>query len=184
MLELILAIAIISVGLFAAATLVFSNQNLVDRNTTGLTALNLARESLESAKHLRDSNWLASNPFEQGMVGDYTATPVWAGSAVDPYFDFTADLMGDADARVVRLAAPSGFFANSNQALGIDGEATSFRRLVTFYPICDPAAPPNTDNPPVACGATVGIRVKAQVQWAIKGVTRDTSLYEDLYDWK
>jgi len=184
MIELILAIAVISTGLFAATTLIFSNQNLVERNTTGLTALNLAREALELAKHVRDSNWLAGNAFDQGLGGDFTATPLWIGAAADPTFDFTANAIGDPDARVVRLAAPVGFFANRNQALGVDGDVTQFRRLVTFYPICDPANPPDPNNPPAACSPVVGVRVKALVQWTIKTTTRETSLYEDLYDWK
>lgn len=189
MIEMIFAIGVIGVGLLAATTLVFSNLALADRDKNEIVAINLAREGLELAKNTRDSNWLAGNAFDTGMVGagmDYTATPVWTGlPATSIYYDFTANDFTNPRTKVMISdnAITPNFLENWN--VFITGATSTFSRLMTFNCICD-------DGSIVGAGATcttigrtkIGIRVQADVQWSQKGVLRDTIMYDDLYDWR
>lgn len=192
LLELLVAFTVIAVGLFAAVTLVFSNLNAVQRDSDEVVSVNLAREGLELSKRLRDSNWLAGNNFDTGMdsAGDYTATPVWAGAPIPgtPTFDFAANDLTHANTDVVKTAGS--VFANYFPP-AITGAATPFKRLVTFNPICfDDSVLPGTISIPVPAAPClapkrkVGVRVESHVTWTRKGVTRDSIITEDLYDWR
>jgi len=177
LIELLFALTVIVTGLFAATTLVFSNLQLSDRDADEVVAVNLAREGIELAKQIRDSNWLAGDPFNQGLgsAGDETATPRWNGGATEqqPVFDFTANAMTDPQTfirRSANLATPT-FFTQSDPA-GVD---TPWHRLLTFHPICE-----------ISCASSpvIGIRVESRVEWQRKGQTFRRVMYEDLYDWR
>ena len=188
--ELLLAMFVISVGLFSAVTLVYSNLALVDRDTDEVVVVNMAREGVELAKEARDSNWLAGDVFDAGLLNgtDYTASPVWDGVVATPSFDFTPTTVTDADAAVVQLVAPSsavGFFANANATQNVTGSSTGFRRLLTFHPICNDQSILNDGTSCAAMGNTkVGIRVESHIQWTRKGNVKDFTMYSDLYDWR
>jgi prepilin-type N-terminal cleavage/methylation domain-containing protein len=196
LIELLVAMTVISVGLLATITLVYGNRMLVERDTDEVVALNIAREGIELAKNLRDSNWLANLPFTTGFVGpngapaaDYTAVPVWDGLASVPSFDFTPDAFTHPATIVLRSTNPAtlGFFANSSTLAAVTGSTTPFRRLLTFHPLC--AGLPDA---PLASGAacsdtgleTVGIRVESRVEWNRAGKAFNVTLYSDLYDWR
>ena len=59
LMELIVAMAVIIVGLFSVWALFFSNFNGEQEAETRMIASNLAREGIEAVKNIRDSNWLA-----------------------------------------------------------------------------------------------------------------------------
>ncbi len=186
MIEMLIAFFVISVGLFTAATMVFSNMNLVERDTDEVIAVNLAREGIELAKQVRDTNWMAGNPFDAGLHNGliYTATPIWEGTlmapSTGPSFAFTATDFTGADTQVV--TTPSGVMANADGGT-ITGTPTIFRRLLTLHPICQDYSVLNSG---VDCGSMpkIGVRVESHIQWSRKGTPRDLTLYEDLYDWR
>lgn len=193
--EVLVALGVISIGLFAAAGLVFGNLALVEKDTDRVIAVNLAREGIEFAKQIRDSNWLAGNAFDLGLLnaaspGDYTATPVWTGGGTAPYFDFTANAVTDGNAQVVLSTAivGAGFYANQNTAPPIGGTATAFKRLMTFSPICADTSNVQTVISSGTCatmGQTkVGVRIESRIQWIRKASTISTVMYDDVYDWK
>ncbi len=196
LIELLVAMTVISVGLLSTITLVYGNRMLVERDTDEVVALNIAREGIELGKNLRDSNWLANLPFNTGFVGpngapqtDYTAVPVWDGIASVPSFDFTPDTFAHPATGVFRSTDPLtlGFLANSSTLIKVTGSVTPFRRLLTFHPLC--AGLPDT---PLSSGAacsdtgleTVGIRIESQVEWNRAGKAFNVTLYDDLYDWR
>lgn len=190
MLELIFAIAIISVGVLAASTLVFYNLMLSDRDKSEATAVNLAREYLELAKNKRDSNWLAGNPFDAGMYlgTDYTGTWYWTGQAgTFPMVDFTANDMTDARTKVMvsDAAATPNFMVNWNPS--ITGTTSTYSRLMTLNGICGDGSIVGAG---VSCSslpgspAKIGIRAVAKVQWTLKNANKEISMTSDLYDWR
>ncbi len=189
MIELLVAITVISTGLFAAATMVFSNLQLADRDADEVIAINLAREGIEEAKELRDSNWLAGNPFDQGLSengNDYTAVPVWAGdagmSAIS--FNFAPSTIADPLSQVGQSNASDtfGFYTQADPS----APRTPWRRLLIFHPICDTAGGLVIVDDGQDCGLDpkMGIRVEAHIQWQRKGQMFNRTLYEDLFDWR
>ncbi|MBU2612942.1 type II secretion system GspH family protein [Patescibacteria group bacterium] len=188
--ELLIASAVISTGLFAAATLVFSNLALSDRDSDEIVAVNLAREGIEQAKQLRDSNWLAALPFDTFLKNgtDYTATPRWDGGITVSTisFDFDPDAMTDA-LTVVRTSA----FGGSPEFLtqvDVSAPATPFRRLLTFHPICELVGGGLSylnDGQSCAVGEQkIGIRVESRISWTRKANTFERAIYEDIFDWR
>lgn len=177
LIELLVATAVISTGLFAAATLVFSNLNLSDRDSDEVVAVNLAREGIELTKQARDSNWLAGLPFDNGLYGagnDYSAVPQWDGKAAtnEADFDFSAD----------DISSTPDFFTQNNAA----ATPTVWRRLLIFHPICDVPDGLSYKDDGEDCGAylKVGIRAESRIKWRRKGQDVSFVLYEDLFDWR
>jgi type II secretory pathway pseudopilin PulG len=182
--EMLVVFFIISVGLYGAVTLIFSNVLLQEQDEDHIIAMNLAREALEITQNIRDSNWLANIDFDTGLGtdtgADCTAVPVWEGIAF-PAFDFTADTI--ADGGINKNTA--GMFTNQN------GSSTSYSRLVTFAPICaNPADRSDTQVPAgCACGGApyieqIGVRALTEVAWVRKGRNLNLRIYTDLYDWR
>ncbi|MBD3270555.1 hypothetical protein GF376_03440 [Candidatus Peregrinibacteria bacterium] len=58
LLEVIIAIGMISIAAATSATLIVTSLNAVSFNKDSLIALNLAQEGLEAVKNLRDTNWI------------------------------------------------------------------------------------------------------------------------------
>ncbi|MBI4139157.1 type II secretion system protein [Candidatus Uhrbacteria bacterium] len=189
LLELLIATAVIGSGLFAATTIVFSNLQLSDRDADEVVAVNLAREAIEQAKQLRDSNWLAGVPFDTGMVNaldDYSATPFWDGApgVNEISFDFAANDVSVETAKVRISQDPDtpGFYTQADRG----APETPWRRIVIFHPICDALGGFTYKEDGQTCGADqkVGVRVEARVQWQRKGKTFNRTMYEDLFDWR
>jgi Tfp pilus assembly protein PilV len=189
LIELLIASAVICTGLFAAASLVLSNLQLTDRDADEVTAINFAREGIEQAKQLRDSNWLEGALFDNGLyfgADDYSATPIWDGSPATASvgFDFSADDFTHDNTRIYQsenLNSP-GFFT---QITG-SGAETLWRRLLTFHPICESAGGLTYKDDGDTCGGDIkiGIRVESNVQWHRKEKTFNRAIYEDIFDWR
>lgn len=187
LIELLITVSVVSTGMFAAAALVFSNLQLSDRDADEVVAVNLAREGIELAKEIRDSNWLAGDAFDAGLAAgnDYTATPRWSGNATEGnvIFDFQANNMDDDNAVITKSTDPStpGFFANN-----LSGTPTEWRRLLTLHPICRTGAGELILNDGADCGSDpkIGIRVESRLEWQRKGQLFARVMYEDLYDWR
>ncbi len=184
LMEMLVVFFIISVGLYGAVTLIFSNIRLQEQDEDHIVAMNLAREMLELAQNVRDSNYLTYLDFDSGLgtdIGaDCTAVPDWDGSGT-PAFDFLVDDI--ANGAVNRNTA--GMFTNQN------GTSTRFSRLMTFSPICaDPTDRSDTEVD-TTCSCTnlayseqIGLRARAQIAWTRKGRAQSLNIYTDLYDWR
>ncbi|MDF1496587.1 MAG: hypothetical protein P1P90_00825 [Patescibacteria group bacterium] len=182
--EMLIVFFIISLGLYGAVTLVFSNVVLQEQDADHITAMNLAREALEITQNIRDTNWLTNVDFDTGLGTDTgtdcTAVPNWEGTSF-PAFDFSVDAISSAGIN----KNPAGMFTNQS------GTSTAFARLVTFAPICADPADRSLTQVPAGCacaGGTytekIGIRAKADISWLRKGKTHSLTIYTDLYDWR
>lgn len=185
LIELIIAMFVIVVGLAGAAELIFSNSRAQERSANEVVAANLAREGIELAKAVRDSNWMAGNgtAFDSGLLSgtDYTAVPRMDGGAfID--FDFTPNLITDATA-VLSASTNAGSPGLYVQGTGASGSPTIFSRLVTLDAICSDGSFKTSGT---TCGALtkVGIRVTSLVRWTQRDGTHTTSMVDAFYDWR
>jgi Tfp pilus assembly protein PilV len=190
--ELLIAMSVIVVGLTASAGIIFSNQRLQERSAETVTASNLAREGIELAKAVRDSNWIAGDPFDTGLFNgtDYTAVPCMDGGvpctpagAVLGTFDFGANTSTDAAAIVIRssnISSPNMFV----QGTGATGTNTIFRRIVTLNPICSDYSVVLSGSSCPGATPKIGIQVTSYVTWQMREGWRQSSIVDTLYDWR
>ncbi|MFA4871806.1 MAG: hypothetical protein WC610_01980 [Patescibacteria group bacterium] len=200
LLELIIAIGVITVGMFAVWTLFLSNFSGEKEASARIVASNLAREGIEIVKNIRDTNWLRAEVNDKTCVPATNEICKWNdglsdGNYVpDNIFTVTENeylklfSVGNAtiDDSGARLNINNdGFYVN--QA----GTATPYRRLITIDSICcaDADADLKCDNNNFGdCVAgidlKVGINVKSHVRWEINNQQRNIVLADQLFDWK
>ena len=69
LMETIVAIAVMLAVVVAVLALVTSSVVGQKESEFQITAVNLAREGIEVVRGIRDSNWLAGAPWDQGLTG-------------------------------------------------------------------------------------------------------------------
>ena len=201
LLELIVAIGIITSGIFAIVSLNLSSQNGATKALTRYRASALAREGIEVVRAIRDSNWLAACPtldpaahatradwyvqtpgrcydWNTGLADgtDYTAVPVFNSTTNRWTLDFTPNF------------STSLVLSDQNLLLqGTDGVAINMMRLLELFPICRTAVGVETVVVSGAtCAATtvqVGIDVRSSVTYGTGDGTK-IILEERLYNWR
>jgi hypothetical protein len=154
LLELIIAIGVISVGLFGVWGLFLSNYTAQREAQARIIGANLAREGVELVKNIRDSNWLlgaenipcvydgaSTNPdpcrWDSGLLGDGTARIMNPFSTLDARgdndgetleLDFNVDNLSDDLARLYR--DEDGFYSHEM------GSSTVYRRIIETRVLC------------------------------------------------
>lgn len=205
LLELVVAIGVITTGLFSVWNLFLYNFNGEQEAGARILAVNLAREGLEIVTNIRDSNWLAidnnnqcsyggiiSNPcrFDSGLDGD--------GSAVvenildnNVYLDYSGvENMSDDKTRIYYDQA-LGLYSHDNS-----GQMTTYRRLIQIESICCTDADADLkcddfssdfnirESTCLAGELKIGLDVKATVNWLLQGKTRTITVNERIFNWK
>ncbi len=151
-LEMIIAIAIISIGLLGLVSLGTQNTRVGYINKNSLTASMLAQEGLELVRNNRDNNW-------RSVVASWSNNLIGDGDYVVDYTGFLDDSVDNIDEPGARLYLDSnGFYVHNNT-----GKSTPFFRLITVVDKVD------------------YIIVLSQVKWAegsnIHTYTAETRLY-------
>lgn len=194
---MIVAMGVLTTGLLGVMTLVSANLNASRQSAERFVGLSLAEEAVESARAIRDGNWLAGQAWNVGLVGagsDRTATLLLDTGTGERTFDFGASALSDDSAKVFGDSAvgdpESGLMRQFTRgAASLPYVATAYRRLVSLFPICLDATGSETvvegDNATCPPGSEeIGTDVRADVSWAEKGTARSILAEEKLYDWR
>ncbi|MEK7072265.1 MAG: hypothetical protein AAB969_01710 [Patescibacteria group bacterium] len=204
--ELVVAIGVITIGLFSVWNLFLSNFNGEQEAGARILSVNLAREGIEIVKNIRDSNWLAIENNDSCFYNGLTYDPCnWDsdlsddGSGVienlfsdDVYIDYSADIISDNQTRIYQDLS-SGLYSHDSS-----DQATTYRRLINIKNICcdDADADLKCDDLSIdfyvkdigiSCAASelkVGLDVKSTVSWLIRDQARQLSVEERLFNWK
>lgn len=194
-----MAFAIVGIGLGASLALLITAGVTNRRTELRAVAANLARETIEVARGIRDSNWLAEASFDQGLVaaaaGDIVGTPVFDPTVVPPTWQLNFD--GDVDPaqsddRVFLGSSPSATVYSNVYVQKLAGfsappvfaTATQFRRWFQLPSICASSETTLTLGPCPLGDKKVGLVVQSFVEWTDRGQTNQIQLDERLYDWK
>lgn len=185
LIELLVAMSVIIIGLTAASGIVFSNIRTQEISADRFTATNLAREGIEFVKEIRDSNWLSSALFNEGMSDgtDYTAIPIWTDGEFTG-LDFGPSVISDDTYTMVKLSTnASTMGALYVQGSTYPGSDTIFRRLLFLQPICSDMTVMSEGS---SCGllSVIGVRMTSTVTWTKRGITRQSEVVDEIYDWK
>ncbi len=200
LLEAMLAIGLILMGLGAVLALTLKNISAVADSGQRIVAANLAREAIDVARGIRDSNWLkAANSapatfWDDGLVPSAVnqgarAILTLPSSAPDTPVEFTIDFVAsrDVNSQEFKLYRDG---TTHEWYQGMPGfPATGFQRMILLDPIC---ATSGVQAGEIDCGASdtkIGIRIQVQVAWQASGIfggvsKRQLSVEEYLYNWR
>ncbi len=185
--ELLAAVFVLSVALVGALALTTSNLQSQGMGNARLVAVNLAREGVELARAIRDSNWLASEPWDKGLVSTTNKScavlPLGTSS-----FTFLSDTLCDS-----AISDPSyQMYRDDNERYyqvaaegSADGVPFMYRRT-TFQAICliDATETVSANNACDVGASKIGTQVIAEVSWNYSGQTSATKVVEKLYNWR
>jgi len=206
LLEMVVAIGVITTGLFGVWNLFISNYNGEQEAGARILAVNLAREGIEVVKNIRDSNWLH---IENNKICSYS------GSIFDPC-QWDAGLVGDGSGIIENMFSQNvyinydpNFLMDEASRLYVDpvssfyshdnaGQLTRYRRFIEIKNICcnDLDADLECDDLSVdfdvrsvgsSCLSSqikVGLDVASSVSWMIEGKTRDLTIKDRIFNWK
>ncbi|MBA3047479.1 prepilin-type N-terminal cleavage/methylation domain-containing protein [Patescibacteria group bacterium] len=154
LLEVMIAVLIITMGMIGVLSLVLQNIQVQYINKNDLIASQLAQEGLELVRNIRDENWLDGNAYDSGIVGDGTYT-------IDYTFAIN-DLINSIDDVGAKLNINgAGFYIHGA------GSATPFYRLIT-----------------VDDSSAEHLKVECKVRWSERSRTHDYTAATLLYDWR
>lgn len=156
LLELVIAMAVITTGVLATVALLTNSVASARAVRNEVVGVNLAQEALEIVQNIRDQNVAAGRAWNQGMVAGQT---------------YRVDVLG-ADLLEPGANPPFNLDANGFYTYGA-GTETFFRRTVAFakYP----------PDPPLGAGCAdpcPSLRVTVTVSWPARSFTADSVITE------
>ena len=182
LLELLTALFVLATVLVGGLALTNSNFRLEGIGSSRLVATNVAREGIELARAIRDSNWLSGRAFDAGLT-DTNHCAVIAFEDQQPFVDHFAFVeCADVFGQSFQLAKS----ANGRYASDPDfGDPTQLFRLIRLDPICLNITT-ETISTDGDCGSDtkIGVAIHAEVGWYYAGQKMNLSLNEYLYDWQ
>lgn len=163
LLETTVAVGVVVTALVGSITLVAFSLRSTTSTINRLIAQNLAWEAIEVAVNIRDSNYLAGDPFDTVLTGaDTTAIFTFDETSNIWSINFTPNSLADASTVLYR---EGGLY---RQAITTpSGTPTQFRRLVQL----DNSSPEQ-------------IVITSTVQWTEGTNTFEVEAFRTLYDWR
>lgn len=157
--EVMVAIYIITMGLMGVFSLVSQNIRVQQINKNNLVASQLAQEGLELVRNIRDENWITvGSEWNEDLSASTFAIDYRGRNDKDD----NADDIDDAEARLY-INSTTDFYTH----LSSGNTATSFYRLITINSV-------TADSINVVC----------LVQWAASGQEVDYKAETMLYNWR
>ena len=199
LLEMIIAIGILTTGLLSTMTLTTASLSATKDSETRLVASNLSREGIEVVRSLRDSNWIIGQSWNVGFFGtgnNRTATLLFAPGTMPSWtLDFSAQDVNDAEAAIF-LGTASGsviehvYVQSAGGGMPPGAVSTQYRRLLSLFPICrndasGAEAVISGEQSACAGGETeIGVDVLSTVTWDVKYQQHTVTTEEKMYDWR
>lgn len=209
LLEIVISIAIFSLGIVSAFALALFNMNKTKENYHEVRAAHLAREGIELVRSVRDSNWLkyqsnydcgaASNiqfcEFNEGLdknfiVMDYsttTPTEVCNGLTFDQCLSGDS-VVGVADNACINgndctLYLKNNFYTHDKTEVTLDSEVA---RIMRINNICFDGATEYVIDGSDTCGADtlIGLEVTSRVRWISGRDYEVLDIVTNIYDWR
>lgn len=184
LLEIIVAIGVITTGVFGMLTLLTASINGAKELEARAMGANLAKEGIEAVRKIRDSNWLQSKPFDAGLEGlgfDYTGIAYFNPSDNGWTVSFGANAIGDAEAEMLKTA--DGLMLQfPSDILPPPAEETGYRRILTLNAICEDGS---TKTSGLSCASKkIGIEAISDTLWSVGAREHRASFVENIYDWR
>ncbi|MBU1202889.1 prepilin-type N-terminal cleavage/methylation domain-containing protein [Patescibacteria group bacterium] len=206
LIEVLISIAVLTIGIVTALGLAISNFNNNRDNFLRVTGANLAREGLELVRNVRDSNWLKIDSNNVANCGSTICRPdvglYQTNLLYIDYLDDLPDLISRSYSCNNNLincttnCTSCVLYRNAQSFLDHNntGLATNMKRLIRLQKICtDPGEVDPQDNEYLKnmtenCNAGdsyIGMEVTSHVQWTRSNGSLDyIDISEKLYNWR
>ena len=170
LLEVLVAIAVITVGLVGVIGLIAYTISISRVSPDKVIATNLAQEGIEVIRNIRDTNWLEGDDFDEDIGGpgmgnrwrgtvDYNSAFITKPPGSAAWISVDDCIAAGEDCRLKINA--SGVYSH------VGGTDTSFYRLI----LTDKMTPDS-------------LKVVSQVGWTDRSGPHTITLEDHLYDWK
>lgn len=175
--EVMVAVAVLSVGLIGAANLIAYNISNSGKAINKTIATNLAQESIELARNIRDTNWLSGSLWDNNLVqtiGDNRRIAFFCGGLANQNISpapANIDACGNNCVVYTYIKTSDGSKCYSddfgNQAGYNAPQVSGFYRLMTLNRM-------SADS----------ILATANIKWLEQGNARYLTIQEILYNWR
>lgn len=213
LLEVLLALAIFSIGIMSAFSLAVSDMSSTKENYQKVRAAHLAREGIELIRNVRDSNWLKyqSNydcdsitggtqycDFDYGLddnffvmsYNDSLATTTCAGEALDSCLN-DSKIVGPSDNVCIdnqhcNLFNIDNYYVHDFTTTTL---STNLYRVMAIKKICKDSGTGAEyfEDGDTDCGAgdsKIGLEVTSRVRWGVGDKIDHIDVVAHLYDWR
>ena len=154
-LEIVVAIFIITMGLVGVLSLITQNIQVEYINKNNLIASQLAQEGLELIRNIRDNNWLAGNDWDYGIEPD------------NYIVDYIGNISSVADIGEARLQQRDDVGEEGYYWHEASDPDSMFSRLIT-----------------IAQASSELLNISCLIQWEDRGQTYKYVADTILYDWR
>lgn len=175
--EVMVAVAVLSIGLIGAANLITYNISNSAKAINKTIATNLAQEGIELVRNIRDTNWLSGSSWDNNLVqglGNIRRIKFFCGGLVNQNINpAPADIDAcGAACRVytyTKISDGSKCYSDDfGNQIGYNApQATSFYRLITVDKL-----------------DANSILTMANIKWLERGDARYLNIQEILYNWR
>ncbi|MCD4760505.1 prepilin-type N-terminal cleavage/methylation domain-containing protein [bacterium] len=198
LIEIVIALAVFTVGIMAAFTLSLSNINNARDNYNRVVAANLAREGLEMVRNTRDNNWRLID--DNQLCGSDLC--LW-NNDLDGNFltvEYTGNLnsnicLGDTSLNDCACVADRSCLLYSNVDNFYDhdtnGTDTNMYRVIHLLDICLDEGPPTVESTILGSDSCdnygldhIGIVATARVSWNDGSNVKYVDVAETFYNWR
>lgn len=177
LLEAIFAIGVMTIVVASVLALVNASISGQKESESQIIANNLAREGIEVARNIRDSNWLAGANWDNGLVSSDPAQ----NRAIAEFSSAgnSWQLTFGCDNKQLYISA-DGIYTHADT-----GTKSVYSRCLTLTSICQTAAGTDVIKDFCAEGENkIGLKINSTVDYQDSGQQRSVSLEDLLYAWK
>lgn len=187
LIELIVAVAIIQVGLLSVWSLFLSNFNAEKESELRIVGANLSREGIELVKNIRDSNWLRA---DRGDVNEEGTIWPWDEGLSSGVYSVSYDNGALEDEMYGQLYIDAqGFYTNSS----VGTKISPYKRTIELKSVCCSDNDGNLvcdgtnyqiKESTEPCSLRIGINVIAKTTWSHSGSARSSVVEDIIYNWR
>ncbi|OQA36260.1 MAG: hypothetical protein BWY53_00583 [Parcubacteria group bacterium ADurb.Bin326] len=187
LIELIVAVAIIQVGLLSVWSLFLSNFNAERESELRIVGANLSREGIELVKNIRDSNWLRA---DRGDVNEEGTIWPWDEGLSSGVYSVSYDNGALEDEMYGQLYIDAqGFYTNSS----VGTKISPYKRTIELKSVCCSDNDGNLvcdgtnyqiKESTEPCSLRIGINVIAKTTWSHSGSARSSVVEDIIYNWR
>ena len=176
LLEAVFAIGIMLMVVSAILALTTSNVTGQRQSELQVIGKNLAREGIEVARNIRDSNWLSGIAWDTGLNGGSQALVNF--DQVTNSWDFDFNVLSGKDLLYV---SNTGVYSHD----ATSGLPSAFSRIVNFQSICQNSVGEDSIRSDCLTGEQkIGFKVRSVVTWQESSRSRQVAVESLMYEWK